>query len=469
MKRKHILFVLALLLSAFLISCDSKTTDTTDPTDSTATVDATVLNGTVVAAESGDALPGAIIKITDGTTVKGATTGDDGKFTASFDLDSDADLTIIVFKAGYFRDTTTVFAIAKSEVSVPLFQLQRDESSNAGGFSGRAASIYIYSQSADFIGVKESGSIESAQIAFEIMDSSGVVIGEDNAIEVSFRFGFAPNGGEYLYPSSIISNALGKVSVSMNTGTKAGVAQIIAEAVVDGKPIASKPVNITIHGGFPDQAHFSIGSDKLNYPYYHLINGEATITVLVGDKYSNPVRKETSVYFNSDAAIIGGSSLTNDMGVASVKLLSGNPLPNDQTYGPGFFFAHATTINEAEIEITTKTRILYSGYPVLTLSPTTIDIANGGAQPFTYSVKDEFGNPLASGSNYNVVVTTDGDAGAAGDVQILMPDTQSGYTNFSFVVQDTKIDEVKPAAITVTVSVSGPNGGASVSATGTTR
>ena len=50
-----------------------------------------------------------------------------------------------------------------------------------------------------------------------------------------------------------------------------------------------------------------------------------------------------------------------------------------------------------------------------------------------------------------------------------MPDTQSGYTNFSFVVQDTKIDEVTPAAITVTVNVSGPNGGASVSASGMTR
>ncbi len=467
MKRNYILFALFIMLSAFLIGCETKTTDPT--TDDSDTTDAVTITGQVVSAQSGDALSGAIIKITDGLIVKGATTGANGKFSVKFELDSDTDLTIVAFKAGYFQDTTSVFAIMNTEVEVPLFQLQRDESSNVGGFSGRAASIYLYSQSSEFIGVKQSGSIESAQIVFEIMDSSGIVIGEGNAIDVSFRFGSAPNGGEYLYPSSIKSNALGKVSVSMNTGIKAGVTQIIAEAVVDGKPIASKPVNISIHGGFPDLAHFSIGSDKINYPYYHLINGESKITVLLGDKYSNPVRPGTAVYFKSDAAVISGSSLTNSQGVAGVSLLSGNPKPNDPVYGHGFFYIHASTINENENEINTKTRLLFSGVPVLTLSPQTVNVPNGGSQSFSYTVSDEFGNPLASGNSYTVSVTTDGDAGVAGDVNVSMPDVQNGYTSFSFAVLDTKVDEAKPAAITVTVNVSGPNGIAGVSATGVTR
>ncbi len=468
MKKKYILPILLLFFLAFLTSCDTTKEDPTNPAldDST---NAVIVEGKVVAAESGDNLSGAIIKISDGSIVKGATTDAEGKYSVIFEMENDRDLTIVVFKAGYFQDTTSVFAIVNSTVSVPLFQLQRDESSNAGNFSGKAASIYISSQSAEFIGVKESGSVESALVVFEIMDSSGVVIGENNAIEVSFRFGSTPGGGEYLYPSSIMSNALGKAAVSMNTGTKAGVAQIIAEAVVDGKPITSKPVNITIHGGFPDEAHFSIASDKLNYPYYHWLGKKGTITVLVGDKYSNPVRPETAVYFNSDAAVVTGSALTNEFGLASVTLVSGDPKPNDPVYGPGFFFVHATTINESESIIETETRVLFSGAPIVTISPTTIDIANGSFQSFTYRVTDEFGNPLASSNSYTVSLDTGGDAEAAGDININMPDVQVGNTDFYFDIIDTKADAVNPSAITVFVKVTGPNGIASASAKGITR
>ena len=468
MKKNYIILAMLFISSFFLASCDTKNEDTTDPVLNDST-DAVIVEGKVVAAESGNNLSGAIIKITDGNIVKGATTDAEGEFSTTFEMEDDRDLTIIAFKAGYFQDTTSVFAILNSTVSVPLFQLQRDESSNPGGFSGKAASIYLYSQSADFIGVKESGSIESAQIVFEIMDSSGVIIGEENAIDVSFRFGSSPGGSEYLYPSSIRSNALGKAAVSMNTGTKAGVAQIIAEAVVDGKPITSKPINITIHGGFPDDAHFSIASNQVNYAYYHWLGQLGTITVLIGDKYSNPVRPETAVYFNSDAAVIEGSSLTNNLGLASATFVSGAPLPNDPVDGPGFFYAHASTINESESIISTKTRVLFSGYPVVSIFPTTVDINNGGSQSFTYRVTDEFGNPLAPGNSYSVSVETGGDAEAAGDVGISMPDVQAGYTDFSFSVVDTKADEEITSAITITVKVTGPNGIASAMAQGITR
>lgn len=468
MKKKYLLLAFISFLSLLIISCETKSSSTTNPEGSDTTKVATI-TGQVVDGKDGKALAGAIIKITDGDIVKGTTSGTDGKFSYNFETNEDKDLSIIVFKAGYFQDTTRIFAIVNSETEVPIFQLQRDESSNAGDFSGRGASIYLFSQSQEFIGVKESGSNESALIVFEIRDSSGVVIGENNPVDVSFRFGATPGGGEYLYPSSARSNALGKVSVSLNTGTIAGVSQIIAEAVVDGKPITSKPINITIHGGFPDANHFSIGSDQFNYPYYGILVGKGKISVLVGDKYSNPVREGTAVYFKSDAGVIEGSALTNKLGVASVLLFSGDPLPNDPVYGPGFFFIHATTINEDEEHITAKTRLLFSGSPVVTLSPRTFTIENGGSQAFTYSVKDINGNPLAPGSSYIIDVKTGGDAVANGDVNVKMPDVQSGHTDFSFSVVDAKAVEVNPSDITVTLIVGGPNGTATLTASGITH
>ncbi|MEE9431774.1 MAG: hypothetical protein V3V16_12075, partial [Melioribacteraceae bacterium] len=274
MKKNHLPIAFVLLLSILVISCDTKT----DPTDSDGGTDSTkasTISGQVVSALTGKNLSGAIIKISDGISVRGTTSDVDGKFSYNFELDNDTDLSVIVFKSGYFRDTTTVFGIVNSTVEVPTFKLERDESSNAGDFSGRAASIYLIAQTSESVGVKETGALESMQITFEIMDSSGIVIGDNNAIDVSFRFGSTPGGGEYLYPASIRSNSLGRVNVSLNTGTKAGVSQIIAEAVVDGNPITSKPIMIAIHGGFPDAAHFSIGPKFLNYPYYNIFNGKA--------------------------------------------------------------------------------------------------------------------------------------------------------------------------------------------------
>ncbi len=469
MKKNHLPIAFVLLLSILVISCDTKT----DPTDSDGGTDSTkasTISGQVVSALTGKNLSGAIIKISDGISVRGTTSDVDGKFSYNFELDNDTDLSVIVFKSGYFRDTTTVFGIVNSTVEVPTFKLERDESSNAGDFSGRAASIYLIAQTSESVGVKETGALESMQITFEIMDSSGIVIGDNNAIDVSFRFGSTPGGGEYLYPASIRSNSLGRVNVSLNTGTKAGVSQIIAEAVVDGNPITSKPIMIAIHGGFPDAAHFSIGPKFLNYPYYNIFNGKAEITVLVGDKYSNFVKEGTSVYFNSEAGVIEGSAVTNKFGNATVTLLSGNPIPFDEVLKEGYFYVHSTTVDEDEKYINTKTLVLFSSTPVVTLSPTSIDIKNAGSQNFSYTVSDIFGNPLAHGNNFAVVVETAGKADASGDISITMPDRQFGVPTYFFTVFDKDVENISLETISVRVISDGPNGRAtSNSATGLTR
>jgi hypothetical protein len=82
---------------------------------------------------------------------------------------------------------------------------------------------------------------------------------------------------------------------------------------------------------------------------------------------------------------------------------------------------------------------------------------------------DANGNPLAPGSSYVIEVKTGGDASANGDINVRMPDVQSGHTEFTFTVVDGKADEVNPSDITVTLNVGGPNGTASLTASGTTR
>ena len=424
------------------------------------------INGQVSDAKSGDPVPGADVRFYYiGSSVGVAVSDETGSFTANFNMDGTKELDVITLKATYLADTTTVIAVSGESTTLPTVSLRP----LANEISGEPASIFLSSQTFASIGVTESGSPETAKIVFEVQDSSGNPIDLDHAVIVNFRFGASPNGGEILAPGFVKTDALGQATVNLTSGTISGAVQIIGEIDFNGMKITSKPVNITIHGGLPDLAHFSVGSDQLNYPYLNILNGQGTITALVGDKYTNPVRPETAVYFNSEAAVIQGSDLTDDKGLASVSLISGNPLPNDPTFGPGFFYVHANTIDENEQSISTKTRILFSGVPGLTISPTSVDIANGGSQSFTYTVMDQNGNPLAPGNTYYVQVSTSGDAEAAGDIAVSMPDVQFGHTSFGFSVTDSKPDEDNPSAITIHVDVSGPNGRASISISGITR
>lgn len=432
----------------------------------TTSADSVIIAGNIIDSKTGENVSDAEVRFYEyATALASVKTNQTGSFLTKFPLSGTKELQMISVKASYLADTTTIVAIAGQSLNVPTIKLRPLQDAIAG----EPASIFLVSQSLDAIGVTQSGSPETAKIIFEVQDSSGIPIDLDHAVYVNFRFGSSPGGSEILAPGTVKTNDVGQVTVNLTSGTIAGAVQIIAEIDYKGDKIISKPVNIAIHGGLPDLAHFSVGTDQLNYAYYNILAGKVEVTSLVGDKYSNPVRPSTVVYFSSDAAVIQGSSLTDDKGVVGVTLLSGNPLPNDATYGPGFFYIHARTINENEESISTHSRVLFSGVPVLNASPTSFNIPNGGSQSFTYTVMDQFGNPLAPGNGYTVSLSTAGDAELAGDISVKMPDVQFGNTSFSFVLTDSKADEVTPAAATITINVSGPNGIASVSISGSVQ
>ena len=468
MKKYLITSFLVLLISFLVSSCELNKNSTTNP--ASPTISDITVSGQVVDEETGNGLGNVTIKISDGDTLKGTITGSDGKFVTSFGIDKDKDLTVIAFKPGFFADTAIVFASKEGGASVPLFLLQKDSSGTSGSGGGTvssgAASIYLFSQNDENIGVKESGSLENTEITFEVRDSSGIPIDVNNAETVNFSFGSHPNGGEYIYPKSVVTNALGRASVVLNSGTIAGVVQVVAEINGKNGVIKSKPVLVTIYGGLPFDGRFDVASDKLNYPKLGVLGFQIDFTAYVGDKFSNPVRPGTAVYFNTNSGIIDGSNLTDKLGRATVPLLT-QGFPVDSVYGAGFFTVTAHTADENLNTLTTKTTRMLSGSPILSVSPTFFSIPNAGSQTFSYSCSDINGNPMAFGQSI-VVSVRNGNIDVSGDVNVKLPDTQSrSATSFSFFAFDTKPDstEIKPA--TIIIKTSGPNGDASISISGT--
>ena len=209
----------------------------------------------------------------------------------------------------------------------------------------------------------------------------------------------------------------------------------------------------------PDLNHFSIISEFANIPGLVVYGFENTITAFVGDKYSNPVKPNTVVYFNTTGSIIQGSSVStgNDPRV-SVKLITAAPYPIDPDLGPGFARVTATTANEYNQNISKSTVVLFSGFPInFSVSPTTFNIPNGGVQTFNYIVADENNNPIYSGNK--ITVTVEGNVRARGDININMPDTQSrNWTMFSFSLEDSDPTRTEFSRVYVKIEVSGISG-----------
>lgn len=393
-----------------------------------------------------------------------------GRYSAEVEVDSSMQLDLTFTKDGFSSTSTSVFAIADRTIQVPTVRLQQV----TGGepISGEASNILLLGQSAQSIGVKESGAQEVANITFQLADSTGRPVVVDHAAEVTFTFGVRPGGGEFIHPTSATTDNSGRVTVNLSSGTRAGAVQIIAETTVGEKLIRSKPVSVAIHGGLPDQTHFSLGPETFNYPGLLEYGLRNPVSVVVGDKYANPVKPGTVVYFTTDHCVIVGSVSTNADGQGTVDFISANPLPP-----LGITVVTASTADENQDDVVARIPMVLTGFPYIRFTdPPPIHAELG--RTYEVIIDDVNGNPLvetttitveAQGTKVKAVGHTDvtlgrtgffdangdGDIFDYGDV-IRGP----GITEFRFrAVEDLEtVGEGDPALEAIVISVSGPNG-----------
>jgi hypothetical protein len=344
---------------------------------------------------------------------------------------------------------------------------------SGGAGTGGAATIALIDISTNNIRVREVGGDETALITFEVRDSLGVPVDASHQANVSFVEN-GPGGGEFIAPLSATTQAsTGRVQTTLSSGYKAGVVQIMAQITTPTRTIRSAPVIINIWGGFPDQAHFSLGADKRNFPGWDFLKLTNRIQVLVGDKWSNPVKPGTAVYFRTTGGVITidqQTAYTTDQGNADAILLSGNPRPYDPILGAGFAWVTATTYGESGNTVSDSVVVLFSGTSqIYGLSATSFTVPAGGTSgPISFKVSDQNGNPLAAGTTITVKLqytpppNTTINLAVTGDVSVVLGDTQAkgpGTTDFSIQVVDQTVGGVPTAIpVTVVISVSSPNG-----------
>ncbi|MDT0630655.1 Ig-like domain-containing protein [Rubrivirga sp. S365] len=436
MTRPHRLLALAAVLA--LAGCDALAGD-----------DLAAVSGTVVNAETSRPITGATVQIRSmGLEMRSDSVG---AFVASLDIDSTAVLEVTAFKTG-FRDTTVTTTVEPGRtLSLPALALT--PTTGDDGTSGPAASITLAPRSSQSIGVSETGGTETASLVFVARDADDRPVDGANAVDITVSILRGPGGGEFLSPAApatVRTDENGEASVTLTSGTKAGVVQIETRAAVGGREIRSQPITLVVHGGFPSPDHLSVGADQLNYPLLGTFGFEIPISALVGDRYANPVQPGTQVYFTSTSGVIGGSSETDASGRASVTLLTGNPSPPG-----GWITVSARTSGADGAPVEADARVLLTGRPQVSLETAGLELGT-----YRYVVSDGSGHPLAAGTQISVAVEGQ-NVVPRGDLDVSLVDevrSGPGRTEFQFAVREddpagdpARVDEIL-------IDVTGPNG-----------
>jgi hypothetical protein len=427
-----------------LLMCAGCKDNATEPTPSATP---SILAGRILDSDYSNAIVGAQI-VDEGKINANAVSDNLGNFAISFgSLSSQYSTNIRITASGYY-DTLIVVSIDKGEYKkIPTVLLRRNtiQAVSSNPEANKAAQIAYLRTSATDIDIAGVGGLENSVIEYEVRDSLGNAVAKSPRYGATFTIAFFPNsfvgGGSapHAIPSADSTDTKGRLRVSIVSGTQAGVIEVVVLVNVDSiKTVKSSPVRISVHGGFPDQNHFSLMPSRFVFPGMDKYS-EVGFSVAVGDTFSNPVLEGTAVYFHSQAGIMQTgstdfSAYTDNKGLASVHLETVNPLPNrspfcDQTIidyvnggavgriGYEWVFAQTQArdgnyIRDSVFVVWNQGPIKFSfnGAPptryniLTTVVPTIILPAGGTSASNTFTVVDNNGNPLCDGTKISATV-----------------------------------------------------------------
>jgi hypothetical protein len=423
--------------------------------------------------------------LTAGT--QSAVTTATGAYSFTFTIDSTSSV-VLSFHVSGWRDTSIVAPIRAnaSPTSVNVAMARRSQISGGGG-SGIAQTIAFLGAVPAEVAVKGVGGSETSTLTWEVRDSLGLPVDVSHSIQLTFTIASGPGGGEFLSPTVVTTNTVGQAIMTLSSGIRSGVVQVVATGTVASGTVSTAPVRVVIDGGFPDQTHFTLATHTYNLPILGTMGVHNSVSVLVGDKWSNPVAATTAIYFSSTAGVIEPKVFTDADGQGSADLISGNPAPlgshaapvnGSFPHGDGYHYIAARTVGQTGTSVMDSILVLWSGASIISsFTPTTFNIPNGGSQPFTFTVADILGHPLAAGTTItvvatippppdptatqNVVIVTFGLNGSFTLNDVLLPGP--GTTQFTCNLSDgnTALTDAIGTRTTLTVFVNGPNGQAS--------
>ncbi len=194
-------------------------------------------------------------------------------------------------------------------------------------------SIQFVSASQTTIGLKGTGLNQTSTLVFKVVDATG---GPYPGVTVTFT----PNttvGGLSISPATAKSANDGTVQTTVNAGTVHTPVRVTA-SITSPAALSTQSSQLTVSTGLPTSNGFSVAVGRATYgngtstlacpnTESYSINGvTAPITVILSDRYSNPVPDGTAVAFTTDGGQIFNSCNTAG-GQCLVTWTSADPRP----------------------------------------------------------------------------------------------------------------------------------------------
>ncbi len=324
--------------------------------------------------------------------------------------------------------------------------------------TGQLASLALISVSNTELSVRSVGGIENSSLVFEARDVLGNPLDMINQTKIYFQLQGGSGSGEQIKPDSGFTDPFtGRIQTTLTSGTRSTVLQVVAANAILLPTIKSSPVPVTVFGGFAVDSLFSFTGVQKNYSIYETT--PVPLGVLAGDRFGNPVKTGTGIYFETNAGIVSASAFTDIVGRASALL----QIVKD-TRLLGMRYVKANTVGDNGTLVSKTANILLTGVPNIKLQNVTNDtirVFDGGEVNVNFTVSDILNNPLSGG--HMIDVTFGGDVASQlfvlGDANKELEDTQDpSNINFSILVRDKLTLAGTGGNFTVTIRVSGITG-----------
>lgn len=277
-----------------------------------------------VTTKAGDPVSGVVVTFSETSVgllafqpkVATALTGADGK--ASVDLgaksNTDTGATTVVASATVAGVSVTAnqsIAVTAGSTATPTPATIAFVSSSAGG------------QAIAIKGAGGNGRAEAAILVFKVLDATGTPI---NGAPINFSINLQQAAGAIITPASAVSDASGRVTTTVLSGTAPGSVVVVATAAAVSS-VKVQSDTLLVSNSVPTQQGFEIVAEKYNLDGD--FTGDSTkISAFVRDQFGNPVPDGVAVSFQTDYGAVATSTLggcTTLNGTCSVDFRVQNP------------------------------------------------------------------------------------------------------------------------------------------------
>ena len=187
----------------------------------------------------------------------------------------------------------------------------------------------------ELIFLKGTGLGESSLVTFVVRDSAGNPL-PNQVVSLSLLTGAGGvlmEGQQVGSPAvSRTSDAQGRVSVRINSGTVPTPVRVQASVVAGSAVVSTVSSNLSVAVGLPSQLNFSLSQTSLNIEGYDRDGTVNTYTIIAADRSGNPVPAGTSINFTTEGGQIEATKQTqmvDGIARASVNFVSAQPRPAD--------------------------------------------------------------------------------------------------------------------------------------------